>query len=187
MDAFSYLSVLLSIIVGLGMAQVLTALGRLIRSSDTVVWYWPPLVWAAALLVIYVQVWWSMFALRSYADWTFGTFLIVLLQNVSLYMMAAVILPEGSEDHSLDLRIHYERQSSWFFGFFAATLVISVLKEVIIAGRLPLPVNLTFHCFAFLLCTSAVVVRTSSYHKAVAVAGAGSIGLYILLLFWKLG
>ena len=187
MDAFSYLSVLLSIIVGLGMAQVLTAIGRLIRTSDTVIWYWPPLVWASALLVIYVQVWWTMFGLRSYADWTFGAFLVVLLQTVTLYMMAAVILPEGSEDHSLDLRFHYERQSRWFFGFFAATIVISVIKELLVAGRLPLPVNLTFHGILLLLCISAILVRTQKFHQVVAVAGVVAMCTYILLLFWRLG
>lgn len=34
MDAFSYLSVLLSIILGLGLTQLLTAAGRLIRHRE---------------------------------------------------------------------------------------------------------------------------------------------------------
>ena len=187
MDAFSYLSVLLSIIVGLGMAQVLTALGRLIRTSDRVIWYWPPLVWAGALLVVYVQVWWSMFGLRSYVNWTFGAFLVVLLQNVALYMMAAVILPEAADDHALDLRFHYERQCGWFFGFFAVALIISVIKELIVAGRLPVPANLAFHGIFLLVCVSAFVVRTRRYHQLVAFAGVGTIFSYILLLLWKLG
>ena len=36
MDAFSYLSILLSIIVGLGLTQILTAVGRIIRHRDRV-------------------------------------------------------------------------------------------------------------------------------------------------------
>jgi len=35
-DAFSYLSILLSIIIGLGLTQILTALGRIIRHRDRV-------------------------------------------------------------------------------------------------------------------------------------------------------
>ena len=46
------------------------------------------------LLLIFVQAWWAMFGMRRHTDWTFFTFLIVLLQTVTLYMMAAVVLPE---------------------------------------------------------------------------------------------
>src|SRR2546430_5812254 len=86
MDAFSYLSVLLAIIVGLGMTQVLTASGRLSRHRDRVRTYWPPLVWAGLLLVVYVQAWWAMFGLRTHTDWNFLTFFVVLLQTVMLYI-----------------------------------------------------------------------------------------------------
>src|SRR5690349_21520109 len=58
-DAFSYLSVLLSIILGLGLTQVLTAVGRVIRHRDRVRVDWLPMLWAGVLLVVYVQVWWS--------------------------------------------------------------------------------------------------------------------------------
>jgi hypothetical protein len=52
MDAFGYLSVLLSIILGLGLTQLLTAIGRLIRHRDRVRVHWLPLLWAAVLLLI---------------------------------------------------------------------------------------------------------------------------------------
>ena len=50
-DAFNYLAVLLSIIIRLGMTQVLTATGRLIRHRAMVRFYWPPVLWAALLLL----------------------------------------------------------------------------------------------------------------------------------------
>jgi hypothetical protein len=53
MNAFSYLSVLLSIIIGFGMTQVLTAMGRLIRHRAHVRFYWPSLLWAFTVLAIH--------------------------------------------------------------------------------------------------------------------------------------
>ena len=94
MDAFGYLSVLLSIIIGLGVTQLLTGLGRVIRHRDQVRIDWLPLLWAFVLLVVFVQVWWSMFGLRNYTGWTFGSFLFILGQTSALYLMAAVLLPE---------------------------------------------------------------------------------------------
>ena len=108
-DAFSYLSVLLSIILGLGLTQLLTAFGRLIRHRDRVRPDWLPLLWAAVLVVVYVQVWWAMFGLRSVRDWTFVAFLTVLAQTMTLYMMAALIVPEAVDDTGVDLAAHYDR------------------------------------------------------------------------------
>jgi hypothetical protein len=186
MDAFSYLSVLLSIIIGLGLTQVLTAIGRLIRHRDRVRPDWLPLLWAAVMLLIYVQVWWSMFGLRHYRDWTFLSFLIVLTQTGTLYLMAAVALPEQPDESGLDLREYYGRQHRWFFGFFLATLAVSVAKEVIIAGRLPEAMNLAFHLFLAAASASAIVIRRRRYQEVVGVACAAAIAAYIGLLFMRL-
>lgn len=187
MDAFSYLSVLLSIILGLGITQVLTAAGRLIRGRASVVTYWPPLLWAAVLLVIDVQVWWSMFGMRTRPMWTFLEFFVVLLQTLTLYMMAALALPESADDPVVDLRVHYERQSPWFFGFLVATLVVSLAKDFVLDGHLPARGNLAFHGFLLLTGATAMVVRREWYHKAFVLVTAAAFGAYIVLLFWRLG
>jgi hypothetical protein len=92
MDAFSYLSVLISIILGLGITQLLTALGRLLNSRARVRWYWPAVVWAGILLVVHIQSWWAMFGLRTHENWTFLAFLVVLLLPILLYLAAALAL-----------------------------------------------------------------------------------------------
>lgn len=186
MDAFGYLSVLLSIILGLGITQVLTAAGRLIRGRRDVVAYWPPLVWAALLLVIYVQVWWSMFELRTHEGWTFLAFFVVLLQTVALYMVAALVLPESVDDRPVDLRAHYDAHAPWFFGFLVATVLASVLKEVVLNGQLPEGGNLAFHLFLLATSGVAAVVRRPWYHKAMAVVSVLTFSAYITLLFSRL-
>jgi hypothetical protein len=186
MDAFGYLSVLLSIIVGLGLTQVLTAGGRLIRHRDRVRADWLPILWAAVLVVVYVQVWWSMFGLRQHTNWTFLEFLIVLLQAGALYMMAAVSLPEEVDATGVDLRSYYDRQHRWFFGFFLVALVTSIVKDVTIGGRLPGALNLAFHAFFAAASISAMMINGRRYQSAVGIACAGAIGVYIALLFTRL-
>jgi hypothetical protein len=186
MDAFSYLSVLLSIIIGLGLTQLLTAVGRLIRHRDRVRFDWLPLLWAAVMLVIFVQVWWSMFGLRSHRDWTFTAFLLVLAQTCTLYMMAAVVLPEQVDQTTVDLASHYEREHRWFFGFLIATLVISVAKDEVLNGSWPSAFNLGFHIFVAALSLSAIIVRSRRYQEAVGIVGAAAMATYIGLLFMRL-
>ena len=186
MDAFSYLSVLLSIILGLGLTQLLTAAGRLIRHRDRVRADWVPLLWATVLLVVYVQSWWAMFGMRSVRDWTFVSFLVVLAQTTTLYMMAALILPEQVEETGVDLAAHYDRYHRWFFGFFLATLCISIAKDVLISGHLPELENLVFHGLLAAMCVTAIVAHGRRVHIALSIAGAAAITMYIGALFMKL-
>ena len=186
MDAFSYLSVLLSIILGLGMTQLLTATGRLIRHRDRVHVHWLPLLWAAMLFLIYVQVWWSMYGLRLRREWTFLAFGIVLAQTATLYVMATVALPEQVDEAGTDLGEYYDRHHRWFFAFFLATLVISVLKDVILGGRLPDGTNLIFHGVFAAGCVTGLVVRRRRYQEVLGIGFAGVIVAYIAALFARL-
>ncbi len=187
MDAFSYLSILLSIIIGLGLTQILTALGRIIRHRDHVRTDWLPLLWAVVLLLIYVQVWWSMFGLRHVSEWTFPAFAAVLAQTGTLYLMSAVVLPEQVADQPVDLRTYYHQHHRWFFGFLLATLVISVIKDVIVTGRLPGGVNLGFHIFLAATSVSALLIRRRRYQELVGVVSGGAFVAYVALLFARLG
>ena len=186
MDAFSYLSVLLSIIIGLGMTQILTAVGRLIRHRDRVTMDWLPLLWAAVMLIVFVQVWWSSFGLRQFRNWTFVGFLLVLAQTCTLYLMSAVILPEQVDEARTDLAAHYQRQQRWFFSLLLATLVVSVLKDQVINGHWPSALNLGFHIFLAAVSISAISVSRRRYHEIVGVIGAVGIAAYIWVLFMRL-
>ena len=186
MDAFSYLSVLLSIILGLGLTQLLTSVGRLIRHRDRVRADWLPLLWVAVLLVLYVQVWWTMFGLRALRVWTFIAFLTVVAQTITLYMMAAVILPDQVDDAGVDLAAHYDRQHRWFFGFFLATLFISIAKDLVIAGHLPGPANLVFHGLLAVVCIVGGMARNRRIQEVLSIVGAVAVATYICLLFTRL-
>ena len=82
MDEFSYLSVLISVILGLAVTQILKGFRGILLSRTRVRIYWPVIAWAVLLLLICVQSWWAMFELRHYQPWTFAAFAVVLLQTI---------------------------------------------------------------------------------------------------------
>jgi hypothetical protein len=186
MDAFGYLSVLLSIIIGLGITQLLTATGRLIRHRDRVRIHWLPVLWATVLLLIYIQVWWSMYGLRLRRDWTFLAFCIVLLQTATLYVMAAVVIPEQVDEVGVDLEAYFERHHRWFYSFFLATLAISVLKDVILGGHLPDQTNLIFHAILALGCVTGLFAQGRRLQQLLGIGFAVVIVAYIGALFARL-
>ena len=186
MDEFSYLSVLLSIILGLAITQILKGFRGLLQSRKRVRLYWPALAWAGLLLLIYVQTWWAMFGLRSHHDWTFGAFAIVLLQTIVLYMLAGLVLPDFFGEEVIDLRANYYAHHGWFFGLAILAGVVSIAKDFVLDGALPESRNLSFHLAFILTAAIAAISRQEWYHKAALLLTAGLFALYITLLFGRL-
>ena len=186
MDAFSYLSVLLSIILGLAITQVLQGLGRLMQARDRVVPYWPPVVLAVTLLVSFVQTWWAMFGLRAYPEWTFGKFGVVLLQTIFSYLQAALVLPEVSPEGEVNLHDAYFAHRRWLFALVIAGTLTSLAKDLVLNGHLPEPRNVAFHLFWIAVAAVAIATRREWFHKLLAITAVAVISLYIVLLFTRL-
>lgn len=185
MDSFEYLSVLLSIIIGLSVTQILQGLRALMLARHSARLYAPSLIWAALMLVIAVQMWWSAFGLADHQGWTFASYGIVLLQTGLFYLACGLVLPDVTPE-AIDLEADYHRNRGWFFGLLAATAVVSILKDLTLDGVLPTPGNLLFH--ALLIGTSLVgaITRNRRYHAILAPALAAGFAVYVALLFARL-
>ena len=183
MDAFSYLSVLLSIIVGLAITQVLQGYRAMLLSRSRVKLYAPPLIWSVLLLLMATQGWWASFGLVTHRDWTFAAFSVILLQMIFLYMIAGVVLPDIVPGEPVDLRVHYRGEITPLFTLLLAMLATSILKEWVLDSRLPTGGNLAFHGAFMVLAVIALAVRHPRMHEALAVLTAVLIGSYIALLF----
>jgi hypothetical protein len=185
MDAFSYLSVLISIILGLAVTQVLQGFRGLMLARSRVRAYWPALVWAVLVWVICVQVWWAMFDLsqRPAARWTFLDFSLVLLQTVPLYLMAGLVLPDVDVERGLDLRDHYFAHHRWLFSMLVLLIGVSCVKVRILTGSWPEPMDAGF-LLAF-MAGAAIGAWTQRewYHRLQAPVAAIGIVAYIFLLF----
>jgi hypothetical protein len=183
MDAFSYLSVLLAVILGLAITQILQGLRGLLHARGTTTLYWPSLVWAGLVFLIAVQSWWAMFGLRQVTGWSFLAFAVVLLENTCIYMVAALVLPDFAEERRVDLRHAYFKQAPWFYSIFVAALVFSMLKDVVLSHSLPQGLNLAFHLFFIVGSLAMVFIRHETFHKLFAVLSAVLFLGYIVELF----
>jgi hypothetical protein len=185
MDSFSYLSVLLSVIIGLAMTQVLQGLRALMLARESARLYAPSLIWAALVLLIAIQMWWSSFGLRDQEDWTFGLYGLILLQTVLFYLAAGLVLPDLSPER-IDLKADYYRNRRWFFGLLAGAAVASVLKDVALEGELPEGANLAFHALLIGSCALAMWTDNRRYHALLAPVSLTVFVGYIVLLFARL-
>lgn len=185
LDSFSYLSVLLSIIIGLAITQVLQGLRVLMLSRHTARLYAPSLIWAGLVLLIATQMWWSSFGLRDHVDWTFGLYGLILLQVALFYLASGLVLPDLSPER-INLQTDYFSNRRWFFGLLAGTAIASVFKDVALEGQLPETPNLIFHVILIGACAGAIGTSNGRYHAILAPASLVLFVGYIALLFARL-
>jgi hypothetical protein len=186
MESFNYLSVLISIILGLAIAQVLQGVRGLILTRKKVKLYTPTVIWTAMSLLIAIQGWWAAFSMHEQASWNFLGLLIIVLQAVSVYMVAALVLPDPKGESVVDLREHYFAHRHWFFGAVLGSVVCSLSKELTLYGRLPHPLDLGFQSAFGLIAILAIILRQEWFHRILAPAGSLLFLLYIGLLFYRL-
>src|SRR4051794_5388175 len=97
MTPFEHLAVLISIVLGLGLAHMLTTLHELIQARARVKIYWLSILWFVLIFISLIEWWWASFALRTTLKWNFFYFLFILLSPISMYLAAAFVLPTDSE------------------------------------------------------------------------------------------
>lgn len=183
MDAFAYLSVLISIIIGLAITQILQGFRGLMLARSRLRPYWPSIVWAVLLLLISVQVWWAMYDLRWYRDWSFFGFAVVLAETVPLYLLAGLVFPDVAHAADTDLRAHYFGNHRWFFVLAMLLIVTSLLKTAVLYGHLPSPLDTGYQALFLVTAALAAWTRREWFHKLVALTSVAIFTTYIAVLF----
>ena len=70
MTPFEYLSVGLSFVLGLAIAQTLSGVLKVFHARRDCPVDWLPLTWTAYVLLFQVQYWWTIFQLATAPSWT---------------------------------------------------------------------------------------------------------------------
>lgn len=187
MDAFGYVSVIISVIIGLGLSHLLTGVTDLCKVRRRVRFYWLHLLWVALTFIGHIFLWWTMWNLRLVRDWNFFSFLLLLVAPVLLYVAAAFLIPKVEPGASIDLREYFYENHSAFFGVSAAFTALIGMENWLLTGRLsPAPVTAVFAVWFVLLCVSAVL-KNARYHAAVGLLLGLSFLLFIVLFGLRLG
>src|SRR5438105_409000 len=115
MDPFSYLSVLISIILALGMTRVLAGVGEMLRARLLV-----HAIWIVNLFLYLVIAWWIFYRWRNQQPWTFFLFVFVLISPTIRFLASLLLFPpESALDEFVDYKKHFYANHRAFFAIFA--------------------------------------------------------------------
>ena len=186
MDAFSYLVVLVSVVVGLALAHLLAGVAAMVRARARITVYWPLAAQMALLFLLQVQMWWAFFGLHGVRMWSFPKFLVVLMQAVLVYLATAILVPEIRESGRVDLKECYYREARWYFTGLLLVVLDSLAKNTLLTGHIQNGIDLAGHIAFIALSIAGITARREWVHKTIAVAALLVFTSYIVLLFIRL-
>jgi hypothetical protein len=134
MKPFDYALGLITILVSLGLAQIVLNLHKLLRRGGKVRWDGRPLVASVLVVVEIIRLWFAQWTTRDLAiAVTFPVTLANFCQMLLLVLLAASCLPDDVED-GRDLAIFYDGNRRYFWGSFAAYQLIYFLQWLFVYG-----------------------------------------------------
>ena len=129
MSSFEFLSVLISVVVGLAIANMLNGMGRLIYRFNELKMSVSFVAWSVFLFLYLVIYWWTVvFGWREWPDWNLLIFLFVLIYGVLLFLLSVILFPTDLPE-SWDPGDHLIRMRRWFFGVFAVLIAVETMDS----------------------------------------------------------
>jgi hypothetical protein len=167
LGAGEYLSVLVSIVVGLGLSHLLSSAGKLLSRRQRVRVYAPAVMNALLVFLAHIQFWWGSFNFGSRIEGNFFAFLVFLLSPILLYLAAVLALPElDQDDHDeVSLRDHYYQARPWFYGLVALVPVVTAARNIGFQGEPFWNADRPFELAFFLLMLPGAFTADERVHR----------------------
>jgi len=127
MVAFSHLSMIAFVILGLSMVRLMINFSSLLAKNynddgdDDVKFYWPHTAFSFITFFTIILFWWTSYPLRDLAyypneGWNLFTFLLYLSVPFLFFMVSEVVAPQDHEGKAYDLREYYYKNHKVILG-----------------------------------------------------------------------
>lgn len=122
MSTFEFVSVLLSIVISLAIAHLLTGVAQAIKAKK-VRFHWVLAGWQLFVFMLSVDYWFSVWRLRDAPVWTLGFVLTWLLLAAITYITAWLVVPDSDAEGTMDFVAHAEANRRKYLGGLLAWVV----------------------------------------------------------------
>lgn len=173
-DPFSYLVVLTSIVLGLGVTRLVAGMGKLLQTRKRKRTYWIHTLWLLNGLLAIVIIWWFAYRWRTYERWSFFLFLWLLLSPVVLYLITSLLFPDSDDEQAVtNWRDYFYANHRDIFLLFALIFPIDVVDTMLKGWehfRSQGAIYFATMGLWFAVCIAAAFIRNARFHAVFAVA-----------------
>ena len=132
MSPFEYILALVSILIGLAVADLSSSLHRLLRARQRVRWDWLPLTAGLLVTMLILEFWWIFYALGRAIAWThYSAFLVLAASLVCMFLLASATLPDDVPETGIDLGQYYRENQRYFWSLFGLFVALMVAVELV--------------------------------------------------------
>lgn len=175
-NPFEYVSILISIILGLGITQLLSAFSDLLYHYRKVKFYWPHTIWLVFILFLNIQDWFITFKLKDKMEWNLPALLFVLLYPIALFVITKMILPTNESEERYNMRSFYFSQYNITFLMMAVSALLSLLFNVFLLNKNYIEQLPVVMLFIAMLLISYKKINSEMVHQIVAITiGMGAL------------
>lgn len=185
MTEFELLAIPLSLILGLGITQILGEVVAAIRNREHSRLHWLPLAWAAWIFLVHVQYFfylWDLYELE--VIWTWSQFGPVLWHVTLLFLAAGLILPGPRErarnEHLIE---DFQRHGRLALIPFALVTIDGIILNVFQYGDTWLSLANVLNMIFTALVVSAFL--TKGWWRSVSTLALGVVLAYGLIFVWS--
>jgi hypothetical protein len=139
MDIGGYWATFVSIILGVGVADLLMNFHRLLHERKRVAWDALPLVWAVTALLWIINYWWAVAGnLTRWSDLNVVIeFAFAAIPPIMLFLMAASLLPRTlPAEGRLDMRAEWQKSRGLFLALAALYQCLAWINVTLASGTL---------------------------------------------------
>ncbi len=122
MSTFEFVSVLLSIVISLAIAHLLTGVAQALKAKKVRV-HWVLVGWWLFVLMLCVDYWFSVWRLREAPIWTLGFVLTWLALAAITYITAWLVVPDNDAEGTMDFVAHSEANRRKYLGGLLAWVI----------------------------------------------------------------
>ena len=142
MVAFSHLSMIAFVILGLSMVRLMINYSSLLAKNynddpnDDVFFYWPHTAFSFITFFTIILFWWTSYPLRDLTyypneGWNLFTFLLYLSVPFLFFMVSEVVAPQDHEGKAYDLQEYYYKNHKVILGL-AWTLQVCLIGNLFV-------------------------------------------------------
>lgn len=169
MTPFEYISVIISVILGCGVAQIVTGLAHFAHTSTKVKLYWPHMLWIFIIFFFHLQEWWVFWEYKSRTVWTFPIFIFVLLYPIGLFIQARLLFPFDHFEEKIDLKKFYFENYRVYCAIIGIQAILSLIDNIVLRG-LHIQDQIVQICMMTLMFSITIFkLKADWLHKVVAI------------------
>jgi hypothetical protein len=166
MSLFEFLMILLSIIVGLGLAEVLTGIAGILREGRQAEFRWIHSAMIMTVFVALLQVFWESWGLQGQETWTFPGMVLMLALPVILFLVAHLLFP--ADYPQPDLGEYYFARSRLIWSLALAGTVIGNAFRPVAFGMPLLVVDNASSVVSVISCVILIATKQRAVHYVLA-------------------